>query len=310
MTVINNLQIISFYRFINIKNKKKLKNNIELYLKNKNVRGTILLASEGINASLTGIEIELLETIKFLKRCLNIRKLKLKINKVNYLPFNKMKIRLKKEIVSLGKGILDVERLKGELVSPVEWNELIRNKKTKIVDVRNTYEIEIGRFEESINPNTNTFREFANKFEMLNIDKGTDIAMYCTGGIRCEKASSYLKKSGYKNVYQLDGGILNYLDYKNKHRKSMSYWNGDCFVFDDRVAVNKNLLRGKYIQCYGCRSAIEKKDIKSKYYKKGVYCPKCYKLRSFRQKKNSETRQRQIELNRKKNIKDNFQKIF
>ena len=306
----NNLKVISFYRFKTIKNTKILKNKIEIYLKKKNIRGTILLASEGINGSLAGREIELIKTIRFLKKCMNIRKLRLRINSIDYLPFNRTKIRLKKEIVSLGKGKINVNKLKGKLVSPDEWNKLVKNKKTKILDVRNIYEVDIGKFDRSISPNTNTFRQFTYKFEMLNIKRDASIAMYCTGGVRCEKASSYLKKIGYKNVYQLEGGILNYLDYKIRNKKIKSHWKGECFVFDDRVAVNKDLKKGEYFQCYGCRSAITKKDIKSKFYKKGVYCPNCYYLRSVEQKNSSETRQFQIELNRKKNIRDSFSKNF
>ena len=123
--------------------------------------------------------------------------------------------------------------------------------------------------------------------------------MFCTGGIRCEKASSYLRNKGFKNVYQLEGGIISYLDYKNKHKNTRSTWKGDCFVFDNRVTVNQKLQRGKYSQCYGCRSAITKKEIESKFYKKGVYCPKCYYVRTDKQKERSEMRQKQIQLSKK-----------
>ena len=135
--------------------------------------------------------------------------------------------------------------------------------------------------------------------------------MFCTGGIRCEKASSYLKENGYKNIFQLNGGIINYLIYKkNRNLNKKSSWNGECFVFDDRVAIDRNLASGKYVQCYGCRGALTKKDTESKYYKKGVHCPHCFSLRTVKQKIRSETRQKQIDLNKKNNVNDNFQKIF
>ena len=290
----NNYKIISFYKFIKINNKTLLKKKIEIFLEGKLVRGTVLLANEGINGSLAGKEKDVDKIIEFIKKQLKIRKIKLKINDISYLPFNKTKIRLKKEIVSLGKGKIDVERLKGKLVSPSEWNNLIGNKNIITIDVRNNFEIDIGKFKNSINPNTNSFREFPKQFRKLKLNKDTEIAMYCTGGIRCEKASAYLKSNGYNKIYQLDGGIIQYLNYIRDNRVQ-SYWDGECFVFDDRVTINKNLEKGNYLQCYGCRHPITKNDTKLKSYEKGVSCKYCFSEKSETKIKSLRTRNVQIQ---------------
>ena len=287
-------KIISFYRFVKINDISSTKKLIDLHIKNKKIKGTIILASEGVNGSISGGEHDLRGLLKYLKRILNIRKLSTKTNKVHFLPFNKMKVRLKNEIVSIGKKNINTEKYSGKLSKPSDWEKIIKKKGVKLLDVRNTYEIEIGSFTGHINPKTKSFRDFPKVIDKLNISKNDNIAMYCTGGIRCEKASAYLKLKGYKNIHQLEGGILNYLEYKQKKKDSL--WKGECFVFDKRVTVNKHLARGKYKQCYGCRSPITKKDIESQYYLKGVHCPKCVNLRSDEQKQNSLMRQRQIDI--------------
>ncbi|MBS30080.1 MAG: hypothetical protein CMG39_02810 [Candidatus Marinimicrobia bacterium] len=290
-----NIQIYSFYRFIKIKNKKKTKLLLNRFLKNKIIKGTILIADEGINASISGTKDSLNDAIIHIKDVLNIRKINLKINDLNYIPFNKFKIRLKKEIVSLGINHLHVSSNSKNYVHPKEWDKFISKRKVKIIDTRNTYEIKIGKFNRAINPNTKTFREFPLKIQNLDIKKNDTIAMYCTGGIRCEKASTLLKLKGFKNIHLLEGGIINYLENK-KNNNSKTLWKGECFVFDKRVTVNKKLSQGKYLQCYGCRMPITKKDTQSSKYKKGVSCHHCYDLRSPTQKKNSEVRQKQIEM--------------
>lgn len=296
---IEKYSIYSFYRFVELYNINSIKKELEIYFSNKKIRGTILISGEGINGSLSGISNELEGAIKKIKIILNIRLLELKINENTFIPFKRLKIRIKKEIVTLGQGNLEIKKNRGIPVKPSQWDKIVNSNKFKIVDTRNKFEIDIGSFKNSINPNTDSFREFPEKFKKLKIDKDTKLAMFCTGGIRCEKASSFLKKQGYKNVYQLDGGILSYLNYKNKSKVTVSTWKGDCFVFDDRVTINPKLKKGKYFQCFGCRSAITNEDIASKYYKKGVYCPKCYSIRTDKQKQRSEMRQKQLELNKK-----------
>ena len=304
----DDLYVYTFYRFLNIKNKKNIKKLLENYFKTKLVRGTILIANEGINASISGTENDLIDTVKIIKKILRIRKLNIKINKNKFLPFNRIKVRLKKEIVSLGKGRIDVNKLKGNKIHPSKWNAIIKKENIKLIDTRNTYEIDIGQFKGAINPKTNSFREFPKKLKKMKIKKNDKLAIYCTGGIRCEKASTYLKLNGFKDVVQLDGGILNYLNYINKTKKK-SMWNGECFVFDNRVTINKKLKKGKYIQCNGCRHPITEQDTKLISYVKGVSCKYCYMKRTQSQKKRSITRQNQINLAEKKGINHSFKKI-
>ena len=304
----DDLYIYSFYRFIHIKEKKNIKYLLDKYFKTIVLRGTILIANEGINASISGTEKDLLDTISLIKKLLKIRKLNIKINKNKFLPFNRIKVRLKKEIVSLGKGEIDVNKFTGNLIHPSKWNDTIEKKDVKLIDTRNMYEIDIGRFKGAINPKTKSFKEFPKKLEKLGIKKDDKVAMYCTGGIRCEKASAYLKLNGFKNVKQLDGGILNYLSYINKHNER-SLWNGDCFVFDNRVAVNKKLKKGKYTQCNGCRHPLTSQDLKSKHYKNGVSCHYCFNNRTQKQQLRSLTRQKQIDSAEKNKEQHPFKKI-
>ncbi len=304
----NNLYVYSFYRFVKVENKNLVKYVLDDYFKNLSMRGTILIADEGINASISGRANNLLEAIKLIKKKLRIRKLNIKINKINFLPFNRMKVRLKKEIVSLGRGKLDTNKLTGKYVHPSKWNETIKRKNMKVIDTRNIYEINIGKFQNAINPKTNSFREFPEKLKKIGITKSDNLALYCTGGIRCEKASAYLKLKGFKNIFQLEGGILSYLKHV-KEKKNKSLWNGECFVFDNRVTVNKNLKIGKYYQCHGCRHPITDEDKQLKSYEKGISCKHCIKIRTLSQKKSSASRQKQISLAEEMRLPHTFKKI-
>ncbi len=304
----NNFYVYSFYRFKNLKNKKAIKLKLDKYISDKVIRGTILIANEGINGSISGDKDDLIDVIKFIKKLLCIKKLELKINSTDFLPFNKIKIRLKKEIVSLGRGIVNVSYRTNKFIDPMHWDNFIKQKNIRLIDLRNTYEIDIGKFKNATNPNTKNFREFPNEFKKMKISKNDTVATYCTGGIRCEKAAGYLYQKGYKNVYQLKGGIINYLSHF-RDKKIKLQWNGECFVFDKRVTINKKLKKGKYEQCYGCRHPLSKTDMESNKYQKGVQCPFCYKLRTATQKKNSKTRQSQIESAERKKVEHKFMKI-
>ncbi len=290
----NSLYVYTFYRFINVLKKHRIKKELDHCFKNQNIKGTILISNEGINGSLSGTKENLDNAIKILKKLLCIRKLIVKINKNNFIPFNKLRIRIKKEIVSLGQGKINVNKLRGQLINPKYWNKVITEKNIRLIDVRNDFEIDIGSFRGAERAMTKSFREFPASIKKFNLEKNSKIAMYCTGGIRCEKASAFLKKKGYKNVVQLDGGILNYMKYIKVNSQN-SLWTGECFVFDDRVTVKENLNRGNYVQCYGCRRPITKSETLSKFYKKGVSCQYCFKERTKKQKQNSEMRQTQIE---------------
>ena len=294
----NKLYIYSFYKFVKILNKISIKCEFEKVLNKINLKGTIILADEGINGSISGNKNDLNYFLETINRILEIKVNDIKINRINTIPFNRMKVRLKKEIVSLGVGEMDINRDGGSYIDPEDWDSMILHKNTQILDVRNNFEIEIGKFKNAIRSNTKSFREFPKTIENLKISKDQPIAMYCTGGIRCEKASAYLKKQGYSMIYQLKGGIINYLEY-HKKKEIGSNWQGECFVFDDRVTINKNLEKGKYLQCYACRHPIRDEHILSKEYKKGVSCPYCFHERSDLQKSKSRSRQIQIELAKK-----------
>ena len=305
----NNLYLYSFYRFKKIKNIKTVKRSLEMLSPNYKLRGTILIANEGINASISGRKPDLELVMKNVRKIFKIRKYNLKINKIKFLPFNKYKIRLKNEIVSLGKGNIKVNRNnKKSFIEPKKWEELISQKDLILIDLRNDYEIEIGKFKKATNLLTKNFREFPKKFSEMRLNKSDKIAMYCTGGIRCEKASNYLSTKGYKNIFQLDGGIINYFEYK-KNLKKDAHWKGECFVFDNRVSITSQLSKGKYEQCYGCRHPISSKDMKSKNYLKGVFCPKCHSNRTEQQKANSLTRQNQIIEAEYNNLEHPFKKV-
>ena len=304
---IRSFGVYSFYRFINIQDKVNTKKLLDKCIKNFFVRGSILIADEGINGSISGKEDDLISILVYIKHILKIKKLNLKKNYTDFLPFNKIKVRLKKEIVSIGKS--NIKGSKGNFIEPAEWDKFIEKENTVLIDLRNTYEIAIGKFKNSLNPNTNSFREFPKSFLEMKLSKNEKIGIYCTGGIRCEKAAQYLSSSGFNNIYQLKGGILNYLEYTKKNYKKKSKWTGECFVFDDRVTVDINLKKGKYIQCYGCRRPILHSETKSENYEKGVSCSFCFKERSEKQKKSSFTRQSQIEKAEKNEERHPFRKI-
>ena len=298
--------IYTFYRFKNLINIKAIKLKLDKSLKNKLILGTVLLANEGINGTISGTQKDINDFITLIRKILKIKKLSIKLSQNKFIPFYRLKIRLKKEIVTIGDKTIKPEKITGKHIDPKEWDKIIDNKKYLIIDTRNKYEVNIGSFKNAINPKTKSFRDFPKFIEKLDIKKNQPIAMFCTGGIRCEKASSYLLKNGYKDVSQLDGGILNYLEVK---KKSTS-WKGECFVFDNRVAVNKKLVKGSYEQCYGCRQPITKKDMKLKSYKKGATCKYCINLKSKSKIQSSSTRQNQIDIAEKSNTKHSFIKIY
>lgn len=304
----DNIYIYTFYRFKNLIEIKSIKIKLDKYLKNRLILGTVLLANEGVNGTISGTKKDLNEFIHFIKQNLKIRKLSIKISQNKFIPFYRLKIRLKKEIVTMGDKTIKPEKITGKHIDPKNWDKIIDDKNYMIIDTRNNYEVSIGSFKNAINPKTKSFREFPKFIEKLNIKKNQPIAMFCTGGIRCEKASSYLLKNGFKDVSQLDGGILNYLEVKKKD-KSIS-WQGECFVFDNRVAVNNKLDKGSYEQCYGCRQPITKQDLKLKSYKKGATCKYCINLKSKTKIQSSSTRQYQIDIAEKNNIDHSFRKIY
>ena len=289
---------MSFYKYHNIKNTKIFRNFLFVELNKLNVLGRIYIANEGINAQLSLPSKNIEQLKKLIDQISFLRKIRLNIAvEHDDQSFLKLKIKIRKKIVADGLKNKDYSFDKNGIhVNAKEFNELLVNQNTITIDMRNHYESEIGHFEGANLPDVDSFREslpiINEKFKKFK--KTKNILMYCTGGIRCEKASTFLYKNGYKNVYQLEGGIINYLSHKKKINKNSS-WKGECFVFDNRVSINKNLLKGKYFQCYGCRSPITKKDLESTNYKKGVFCPLCYNVRTMKQIKRSTSRQQQID---------------
>jgi UPF0176 protein len=276
------LKLISFYKFVKILNPIDNKLIFKKFLIDNKLKGSIIFSFEGINGSIAGKQsnIELLSN--FLKKKFLFDEFD-NINEcvVDFIPFKKAKIKIKKEVVPLNELFNDNKYKFQNRVEPEDWNKLILSNDVTVVDVRKSFESEIGTFEKAINPKINDFRKFPEYFEKLSNDKDKKIAMFCTGGIRCEKAASYLFKRGFKNVYQLKGGILNYL---NKIPSKKSLWNGECFVFDERITVVNNSKIGNYLMCAGCRTPISKKDIQSPKYEKDVSCPKCFDKLTEKQK--------------------------
>ena len=300
-----NKLIAAFYKFVDWDNLKRKKSEIEKLCLKNNIVGTILLANEGINGTIAGSEKSVLAVIKGLKDDPLLSEIKPKFSKAEGEIFKRMKVRLKKEIVSMGMENIRPANLKGRTVKAGDWNALISNLKTLVIDTRNQYECAIGTFKGSLDPKTKSFREFPkwskNNLKALMKKEGkTKVAMFCTGGIRCEKASSYLLGEGIEEVYQLEGGILKYLENISSEE---SLWEGECFVFDERVSIQHGLVEGNYSMCHACRMPIDDDDMKSKKYSEGISCPHCYATHSEERKERFAERQRQIKLAKTRNEK-------
>ena len=289
---------VAFYHFVTLDKKNNIQEHVYNFCEANNIKGTILLADEGINGTISGKEKNIRDFLIFIKKesLFNgvFSKLEHKESWASKNPFYRMKVRLKKEIVALGVDGVSPTKNVGKYVKPEEWNNLISDPNTIIIDTRNHYEVDIGTFKNATNPNTSTFRELPSFIEE-NLDPKTPkkIAMFCTGGIRCEKATSLMLDKGFKNVYHLEGGILKYLETIDKDK---SLWEGECFVFDQRVAVTHGLNEGKYDQCYACRHPLSPDEMNSSHYIKGISCPYCYNKLTNEKKSSVIERQKQIEL--------------
>ena len=298
-------EVFGFYKFTKIKSLKKNKVLLQDLLIKKNIRGTIIIANEGVNATISGKPVNLKSTITKIKKILDFKKFDSEnVSKSKFQPFHKPKVKIKKEVVPMGLKLTSKNK-KINHVDPKKWNKLINDKETLVLDSRKPFEYKVGTFKKSVNPEVDNFREFPKYLNKLK--KTKPIAMFCTGGIRCEKASVYLEKKGFKNVYQLKGGILNYL--KNIKKKE-SLWNGECFVFDNRISVKHGLKVGSYSMCSGCRKPVSPKDKKSKKYEEGVSCVNCHDNLTQTQKERFRMRQKQINLAKKSGSKHIFQKEF
>lgn len=290
--------IAALYQFTPLPDFKELQPRIRTLCAQNGIKGTLLLAKEGINGTVAGSRQAIDRLRAYLEN--RFKALEYKESWAREIPFRRMKVRLKKEIVTLGiPDINPCERV-GTYVAPEHWNAIISDPNILIVDTRNDYEVKIGTFRGAINPKTQSFTEFPTFAKTLDKTKHSRVAMFCTGGIRCEKASSYLLSQGFEEVYHLKGGILKYLE---KIPLQESLWEGECFVFDGRVAVSHNLTRGHYESCHGCRHPISEDDIKSPYYERGVSCPYCYGTLTPEKRDAARERQRQEDLARKRGQK-------
>lgn len=266
-------KVAALYRFVSLNDLPALQSEIKALCEAQDICGTILLAPEGINGTVGGPEKGIDALILLLDQKLDIFKGEVKFSTASEKPFRRIKVRLKKEIVTLRAPEADPNVTVGTYVDPQEWNALMNDPEVTLIDTRNDYETAVGIFEGAIDPNIKTFTEFKD-YVAKNMDpaKHKKVAMFCTGGIRCEKASSYMLTQGFEEVYHLKGGILKYLE---TVPKSESRWNGECFVFDRRVAVGHGLEESPYELCYGCRYPITEEDKQSKAFEKGVSCPHC-----------------------------------
>ncbi len=291
--------ILTFYQFKKIDDILIIKNKLADFCKFNKIKGTMILAEEGINGTIAGF----FDSIKKFEShllSLGFANYNPKYSYSKFMPFFRLKVRNKKEIVTLRSKDVDPENITGKKIRPKDWNNLISDKETILIDVRNNFEVEMGTFKNSINPNTKSFTEFKSYLKNnLNKAKDKKIAMFCTGGIRCEKISSYMIKKGFKDVNQLHGGILSYLE-KTSHENSL--WNGECFVFDNRVSVKNELKDGTYELCHACRYPLPSDSLKSEKYKKGISCPNCFGKISESKKKSLRDRNKQITLAKKKGL--------
>lgn len=293
----NSIVIATLYKFFPLTSYHKLRDPLlKIMLKNE-IKGTILLAKEGINGTVSGYRMGIDRLISWLKSEVDLADFSYQESFHNKLPFSKARVKIKKEIVTLGR-VPDVleSKSKGSFINPRNWNDLISDPEVLVIDVRNYYETAIGTFENSLDPSIESFRKFPDYItEHSNIERNRKIAIFCTGGIRCEKASTFMKNQGFKEIYQLKGGILGYL---KEVPKDSSKWRGECFVFDERTALNHELIQGQYSQCYACRMPLQDLDRKSRFYRPGISCSYCYGKLSNKLEKTVLERQKQRELSK------------
>lgn len=296
------IMVAALYKFTPLGNFAEFQEPLQKACEAAEVYGTILLAHEGINGTVSGTRTGVEAVLDHIRQMPGCSELEIKVSHADEMPFYRMKVRLKKEIVTMGIPDIDPNYSVGTYVDPNDWNDLISDPDVIVIDTRNDYEVGIGTFKGAIDPKTSSFRDFPNWFQnqddlRAEIDKGKKVAMFCTGGIRCEKATAFLKQEGVEDVFHLKGGILKYLENVPQEK---SLWEGDCFVFDQRVSVKHGLALGDYDMCHACRNPIDQNDKESNKYVPGVSCPKCYGAHHESQERRFRDRQKQIELARER----------
>lgn len=294
----NPVVVCAMYKFVRLENFEHLRTPLASTMEKFGVKGTLLLAQEGINGTVAGTREGIDGLLEWLNAEPRLNGIVCKESYTAELPFYRAKVKLKKEIVTMGVEGIDPTQVVGTYVKPADWNALIEDPDVVLVDTRNDYEVEIGTFKGALDPKTTTFREFPDYVkENLDPAKHKKVAMYCTGGIRCEKSTAYLKEQGFDEVYHLEGGILKYLE---EVPAEESLWEGECFVFDSRVAVNHNLEKGQYDQCFACRMPITEPEKEHPHYQKGVSCHHCYGKHSAEQIKRFSEREKQNMLSKER----------
>ncbi|WP_372864741.1 rhodanese-related sulfurtransferase [Spongiibacter sp.] len=295
-----NIVVAALYKFVSLPDFHDLREPLLDKCLALGIRGTLLLAEEGINGTVAGSREAIDSLLAQLRADPRLADLSHKESYDEAQPFYRMKVKLKKEIVTMGVPDIDPNQVVGSYVKPKDWNALISDPEVVLIDTRNDYEVEIGSFKGAVDPKTKSFREFPDYVRQhYDPSKHKKVAMFCTGGIRCEKASAFMKQEGFDEVYHLEGGILKYLEEVDE---ASSLWQGECFVFDNRVSVKQGLQPGHYELCHGCRRPIDERDKQSPDYEEGVSCPACHAQLSDEQRQRFRDRQKQIELARQRNV--------
>ncbi len=302
------MKVASFYRFLDLAEPTALRDQLQSVCEECRVLGTILVAREGVNGTICGPQQAILEVLGWLQRRLALQTpVEARWTDAGAAPFRRMRVRVRKEIVTLGRPDLLPHRNTGTYVPPEEWNALIANPDVLVIDTRNHYEVEVGSFPRAIDPGTDSFRQFPTFAQRLaETSKDRPLAMFCTGGIRCEKATALMLELGFEEVYHLQGGILNYL---REMPETENRWRGECFVFDTRVAVDKDLAEGGYVQCHACRRPLTAADLESPDYREGVSCPHCVDQVDEKRAARLEERRKQVALAEQRGEKHIGQKI-
>ncbi|HEY9725309.1 MAG TPA: rhodanese-related sulfurtransferase [Chroococcales cyanobacterium] len=286
--------VATFYKFVRLPDFAEKREPLLSYCQAQSIKGTILLAAEGINGTIAGSRQAINSVLSFLQGDPHLADLEHKESYADAQPFNRMKVRLKKEIVTLGLPEINPSDRVGTYVSPKDWNSLICDPEVIVIDTRNDYEVSIGTFKGAQNPKTGSFHEFPDYVRnRLDPKQHKKVAMFCTGGIRCEKASSFMMAQGFQQVYHLKGGILKYLE---EVPEEESLWQGECFVFDQRIAVRHGLEEGTHDMCRSCGHPISDEDKTSEHYQEGISCPYCFERLTQEKRSRQEARQQQIEL--------------
>lgn len=286
--------VCALYKFVDLPQYREIQRPLQAKMVEYQVKGTLLLAQEGVNGTISGSRAGIDSLLAWIKTIPELAVIDVKESMTDLMPFKRSKVKLKKEIVTMGVEGIDPKQSVGTYVAPRYWNDLIQDPEVLLIDTRNQYEVAVGAFVNAINPHTTTFREFP-QYVAQHLDPAVHkkVAMYCTGGIRCEKSTAYLKLQGFEEVYHLQGGILKYLE---EIPQEQSLWQGECFVFDERVTVNHQLEKGSYDQCHACRLPISEQDKLSEYYQQGISCPACYHARSEEDKARYREREKQVKL--------------